>query len=1333
MHDDDTNWKAQVQAALAAQQQVNACIQGLGTPPDWTPVRTAFSALFAALEELWQEVRAAPDRLQALPKPLQKNVLAVGCWRRLENTKPVELLVDLWRSWLTSTLVTSYFSKETELRVELINLYAETSNRAVELKNFAIASQLCYQGIDCSKIFLKDKKTNFEPQNGLLVLYYNAGNSIVKWRQDRAAADQFYRHGIFYGEKFLKYKETNSDVQGILLALYLNAANNIILYMDRESADYFYKKGIVNGEEFLEAGEAYFGVRHWLLRLYLDAGINKINNEEADQLYCKGIARGEEFLAAGETNPRVREVLLNLYISAGVRIIKWRHDRVEADRFYHKGIIRGQEFLMSGETDLGVQNKIIRLYGAITNNLIQRPFLIAHNKSLFWFLIILSHLLGWQWNCIDSLVKKELINLKGARIYRSTPIALGWWHEALYHFLLKFYNREEQHHKIDTLNILIAISKTLFLQSNAQDNSQFLKNFERWIFLKEKIENRLDDWKDRFEQHRQRLQDAVSQLLSEDQAELENLPSRLAELPWRQRLLHPLAYRRIQRDVQAYQKLLSQPVVNEELRSEIQNCQQLFAGWLAERWLDYHEILGELEEPGSALLGIVFAAHCNESPETVLSRWQTQFPWADPKDLSAAMNRTGLARVVLPCDDDAFTLHNWTERIDQPRLTIAEETLNFAGPALIPTLRAYHQGNVEPLQRTLEYAWTQTQEKAPTFARLLRRLSSAQGTAESFASSEPPPTEQEVRTALAALVLGDTRAVLAKALHDRLDQQWPLKEDTPLEEVQLCLKRRFSTLVSLSPGPRHHRELAERLHAWCQQALRRELASPHPDVTEIWNTLEHSRVALLGLKVKAPDPVWEEETARRIHAVLQHTPLVPPPDNPGQIWPPFQCWLDRLTEAGLLPELPTVADGQHRLRADEALVRLFFDPGSGHLFALWLEPDQPLALRRLDSATDWPHWRAFEDKTVPEIHDRWEQWQATAQYGQQDAAKPGVLDRWERWLEKEQPRPFPAAFHKVMTSPAVTTVVDTLQAWCRQTDRTRLIILLPAPLAQLPWEVLPPFDSGPITLERAISLSHWRVAPDPIQSDDSDNPEDPPDQPPLGVFFDSRPDSVILGRRQAQHAGTFWNRAVLGTDDGLTAFDILTHLHRHANGHLLLHGKYHQDDPRRSHLELRSDEHLYAWTASAVGVRGGLFGLAACQANLSGATTQTLLASVGLGPALIASGAAAVIGPLWSCNQWAALAFFHRLFELARQEPKELWSKLLQRARQDLQQMTKEDLLKLFKDNHLAEAEQQFEDFLNNYPELGDPPFGGNPFYWAPFILLGDDRRTDPHMIKPGV
>jgi len=36
-----------------------------------------------------------------------------------------------------------------------------------------------------------------------------------------------------------------------------------------------------------------------------------------------------------------------------------------------------------------------------------------------------------------------------------------------------------------------------------------------------------------------------------------------------------------------------------------------------------------------------------------------------------------------------------------------------------------------------------------------------------------------------------------------------------------------------------------------------------------------------------------------------------------------------------------------------------------------------------------------------------------------------------------------------------------------------------------------------------------------------------------------------------------------------------------------------------------------------------------------------------------------------------------------------------------------------------------FEAFMDTY-ELGDPPFQDNPFYWAPFILLGDDRRTDP-------
>lgn len=1186
MRDDGATWTAQVQAALAARQRLESCIQALGTAPDWRPVRTAFGVFFATLEKLGQKVGAMPDRLQILPDLLQRDVLAFRYWRKLEKEKPIKLLVDIWKGWTIGMLSTQYSPEKVTLHTSLLELYLVSGTIAFkELKNFATANQILCQGIEHCEQILDNYGTNVFVREFLLILYSNAGTCM--------------------------------NHQG-----------------DTVSANW---------------------------------------------LFLKGIAHGERFMCEGETNTIVRTMLLELYFNVCINMARTDQRR---------------------------------------------------SKKPSWFYIYLPFALGWQWNCIFKEHQIDLSMKAKALISGSYLISnLFEWNKALYYFLLKFHNKEELN--LEKINILIIIVNALLLQTNARDNYEFYDHFKRWAQLYKQIGKRLIILK----QQHQRLKVSVNRLFLNDQSTLDNLHSLLTNLSLWQRLCHPLAYRQIRQDLMIYRSLLAyQPVASDkDLWSTIQKSQWLFIDWLATRWLDYAEIPSELYESGPVLLGIVFATHYDETPETLLARWQTQPPWANPTDLSAVITRAGWTNVVLPAETSSFALYPWVGRIGQPRLRIAEETLNFAGPALIETLRAYHQGNVEPLQRALEYAWTQAQEKAPAFARLLRMLSSVHETVGSLApDSDPPPSEQEARTALAALVLGDTRAVLAKALYDRLDRQWPLKEDTPLEEAQLCLKRRFSTLVSLSPGPRHHRELAERLHAWCQQALRRELASPHPDVTEIWNTLEHSRVALLGLKVKAPDPAWEEETARQIHAVLQHTPVVPP--QPGQIWPPFQCWLRRLKEAKLLPEPPTVADGQHRLRADEALVRLFFDPGSGHLFALWLEPDRALDLRRFGDAAAWPHWRAFDDKTAPELHDRWEQWQATAKYGQQgDAAKPGVLDRWERWLEKEeQPRPFPAVFHKVMFSPAVTTVVDTLQAWCRQTARTRLIILLPAPLAQLPWEVLPPFDSGPITLERAVSLSHWRVTPDERSQDDQDPQEKTSGPPPLGVFYDNQSDKlnrIILADWQAQRAGDFWNRAVLSTGDGLTAFDILTHLHRHANGHLLLHGEYRQDDPRRSHLQLRSDEHLYAWTASAVGVRGGLFGLAACQANLSGATTQTLLASVGLGPALIASGAAAVIGPLWSCAQWAALAFFHRLFELARQEPQEPWSNLIKRARQDLKQLTRADLLKLFKDNHLAEAEQQFKSFLDNYPELGDPPFGDNPFYWAPFVLLGDDRRTDSHGI----
>ncbi len=132
--------------------------------------------------------------------------------------------------------------------------------------------------------------------------------------------------------------------------------------------------------------------------------------------------------------------------------------------------------------------------------------------------------------------------------------------------------------------------------------------------------------------------------------------------------------------------------------------------------------------------------------------------------------------------------------------------------------------------------------------------------------------------------------------------------------------------------------------------------------------------------------------------------------------------------------------------------------------------------------------------------------------------------------------------------------------------------------------------------------------------------------------------------------------------------------------------------------------------------RGDLhhLGLSACLAALHGRAATPRLGPVGLGPALIAAGARRVIGPLWRCNQVATWLFQQLLYETAAACPERPWSWRLARARTQLRGLS------------LAETTDRLQAGLGeryrelDFWDLEDPPFA-NPYYWAPFILLGDD------------
>jgi Uncharacterized protein conserved in bacteria len=557
----------------------------------------------------------------------------------------------------------------------------------------------------------------------------------------------------------------------------------------------------------------------------------------------------------------------------------------------------------------------------------------------------------------------------------------------------------------------------------------------------------------------------------------------------------------------------------------------------------------------------------------------------------------------------------------------------------------------------------------------------------------------QLSEALAAVILGDTWHVLQKAILAFLDRQHPLAPTDPLDKALYRVKQRFSRITTLYPGPPDYSALGERWHTWCQRALALELASPVPDLDMVWATLEQARVALTGLRMTSPSADWEEQTANEILTAIQSAPDTAP--HPGAVWPPLSVWLECMEAT--IPAPPSVEECRRRLRTGEALVQLVFDPGTGALCALWLVQGQPLKWRHFGPEAKQHHW--------------------------QDPDKPpregGVLDRWGAWIAQGERR---LRFENdlwptVMNSAPVQGVARTLRGWAEQARIEHLVVLFPAPLAQLPWEALPAFSSGCV-LERAVSLACWRTTHPPATEARS----------AAGIFYDSDPHSARFGKAEAECAGRFWESPPRGIGEGLTAFDVLASLRQRRNGHLILHGLYQPFDPRVSHLRLTATERLQAWTMSAVGLAGGQWGLSACQANLSGRAARDLLGPVGVGPALVAAGAERVIGPLWSCDQVASWVFHDLLFSAAGRQPTELWARLVLQAKVRLREMGREELrgrlVKALGESAFRTLQHDFHDLL-----AAERPFV-SPFYWAPFTLLGADtpapRAPGPEFSEAG-
>ena len=753
-----------------------------------------------------------------------------------------------------------------------------------------------------------------------------------------------------------------------------------------------------------------------------------------------------------------------------------------------------------------------------------------------------------------------------------------------------------------------------------------------------------------------------------------------------------------------------------------------------------------LADEAALLLGALFALSLRQTgvtAEALVRRLQEAPAWQDPAAADAALaelQRAWFARGEEREDRLELTLLD-SERREPPapirrwlqtlrlegELRLDATLANGPSPSLESAFAAASRGDPGPLFALLESAWQQAQPKAQTLARLKAALlegwiNEPLAHAIGSADTDRSITQYNRRSALVAVLRGDARASLSSAVEAHLaararqpefleslaarlcGQAQPylkqhieaalaasvqISPQAPLSRLERAAARLYAAAVNLHPGQAGDAALTERLHHWARAAL--EEACDREDLEGIWSALETGRIALSGLALPPPDAAWTQETADVLLKALDFS-VKGNPDDPNwrRGWPPLTAWIQQC--AKLRPASITVAACQGRLRPGEALVQPFFLPDSGALQGLWLTAEGALQRRAFPDTCAQAHWQ--ESVLAP-----WAQWLEGIKLEERARVwrKPGIpapaaptqAEAWETILGREPVRRF----------------AETLANWAREANIERLIVLLPAPLAQLPWESLPDSPLPPGWLVRAVSLTHWR----------RETPRDT--EPTRWILYDAQ--SLPCARLEAHRVdpAPHSNRTH-------TSADVLAALKDHRSAHLIVHGRYQRFAPLRSGLKVHSDQFLPLWAPAAIGVGARRVVLSACESNLSGQATADLLGPVGVGPACVAAGAEAVLGTLWPCDDLAATVFIDQLAHLAEEAP---WGDQplpvqVAEAAQRLRRMPGLEVQDLVK----RLAERAGEDF-DRYDTAGwqpyyeaDQPFA-HPKFWAPFVVVGEE------------
>lgn len=1203
------------------------------------------------------------------------------------------------------------------------------------------------------QISLADVESLSQLRAELLAEYFNVGGIALNTFNAPTSAQQLWQTGINQAKDFLNQDEIDAKVHENTLKLYFNAGVNAhqFLHSPTESQQ-FYQEGLHHAQTFLANDETPVGVYEQTFKLYFNAAVNAQHTlnypQQATQFYRQAIYYIERFLENNtEVSPSIVESILKLYHNAGISHLQINEIET-AIIYWQQGLSYTNQLLAAAE----LPTNIYELQSKLSENLLAAW---GNQGQLERIIQTLLPTGLWLWLSLDTnnspyrltLLRNWHKHLENTpRLATITTAFQQLLHSVLWHW----HNPQQPHRHGITTETLLALSESLYFIAQAQEQQAFnvvyqsLHQLHQSSLVQEALTlpQQQRTLEQRLTVHWHKL--GIKPATLDETAALQQLSW------WQQRISQRKTLVQLQADIAAYRRLLqfNQLANHPNWQCTIERSETILFEWLntaLQKQLNLTK--SGLENLSEIILGILLVSQSvAASPEDVIETWSQNPPWQNSGDLQTAFANSAWQKLA---DAQEPFLFLWLDFLGThptaQRLMITEEQINSEQPGLQMWLRELALGQVEKLAFLLQRAWNQAQQQAQrltaTFARFMTNevtpsayqqaliaqilgdvsqqleirvkkwlsASELSSTCVTVAPEHPLEIETPIPTAPNEIVelehhLGIDTPLAPTDNLDKLEiktdeevntdyPQPPQLQEMILQPLQV-LKQKFNQIISIYPPS--HVALADLVAQWAKVRLA-ELLTANAPPQQIWEILERARIRLTENNLNL-DPDWEERVGQALWRALA-TPLVwleeGKAPTKGTPWPLWQIWLDNTR----VIKLPSVEMCQQQLSSQEALVQAFLDPVQRRLRILWLDQHH-LSLRDLPDAA---------------AHQRfWTNPQARA---------GGLLEQWAQGLsdwqmqyqasqESGQAHPSPH-WDTVLNSRQMQIVANCLTRWAQQQNLNQITLIVPAWLAQLPWEALPELET---LLVREISITHWFQSRSPAPlSPTSISPS------PLERCVITAPTSLATCKvKEAQWVAQYFNTPSLIAID--SSFDVIQGISQSHSVHLACSLDFYQPQqlPNHLNLEAASPMEWLEWIYTLLPISAQLMVMLPEESTEKFCQSTGSITPQGIIPTAIAAGAKTIVGTLWPCPSLAALSFSYHFYQIANNNPQLSWQQVTVQARHALRDMSNQDLQELVKQFDLS-ANETCQRLIQEYQSI-EQPFK-QPLFWAGLTVFGNIER----------